>query len=90
MLIIDNSSPINFGLSGLFTLTMKRALIMPRSDRASVNQLRGQAAQRRPPPESKKPDDFVSLARQLESDEDKGLFEAILGIIAKVELQATK
>ncbi len=36
------------------------------------------------------PDDFVSVARRLECDEDKGRFEEKLGKIAKLKPRASK
>ena len=43
---------------------------------------------RRPP--SSGSDDFLSVARRLECDEDKGRFEAKLGKIAKAKPQSQK
>ena len=39
---------------------------------------------------STKPDDFKSVARRLECDEDKERFEAKLGKIAKAKTKVTK
>jgi hypothetical protein len=37
-----------------------------------------------------KKDDFVSVARRIEADEDKGRFERMLGKLAKAKLPAKK
>jgi hypothetical protein len=48
------------------------------------------ATKKKKTPGRRQPDDFVSVARRLEADEDKERFEKVLGKIAKAKPQDRK